>query len=108
MKARIKQNVWGNWYGYLGSRKVIAFADGPENTMEQEAQIWLAGHRTSNPLVKAGDTIQIGTRLTTGEIFWGSKQIVIRVSFNGTPIYRPRYAKVDKCPDFWRRTHAGK
>jgi hypothetical protein len=25
-KASVKQNRWGNWYGYLGRKRVIAFA----------------------------------------------------------------------------------
>ena len=40
-KARIHQNVWGNWYGYLGTRRVIAFGNGPEATAEQAANAWL-------------------------------------------------------------------
>lgn len=42
MKARIKQNAWGNWYGYLGTKKVIAFTNtSPGSGMEEEAQAWL-------------------------------------------------------------------
>jgi len=41
MKARIKQNAWGNWYGYLGTKKVASFANSPTETMEQQAQAWL-------------------------------------------------------------------
>jgi len=37
MKARIKQNVRGNWYGYLGTGRVRAFG-----TDQQEANDWLA------------------------------------------------------------------
>lgn len=55
-----------------------------------------------NPVVSVGDKIQVGTRLTDHSIMWGSIQTVKRVAFNGTPMYRPRFAKVDKCPDFWR------
>ena len=39
---RIKQNAWDNWYGYEGTRRVIAFANTPEHTAEQAANIWLA------------------------------------------------------------------
>lgn len=42
MKPRIRQNVWGNWYGYLGNRRVEAFANGREYSMERAAQNWLA------------------------------------------------------------------
>ena len=37
-KRRIKQNVWGNWNGYEGNRKVIEFGTG-----EFEANEWLRG-----------------------------------------------------------------
>jgi hypothetical protein len=36
MKKRIKQNVWGNWNGYRGRHKVIAFG-----TDGQAATEWL-------------------------------------------------------------------
>ena len=36
-KARIKQNVWGNWNGYVGKKKVMDFG-----TDERDAQQWLA------------------------------------------------------------------
>lgn len=41
MKARIKQNAWGNWYGYLGNKKVASFSNTPTETMEEQAQAWL-------------------------------------------------------------------
>jgi hypothetical protein len=37
----IKQNVWDNWYGYEGGRRVIAFANDPFRTSEQSAEEWL-------------------------------------------------------------------
>lgn len=44
MKRTIKQNVYGNWHGYEGGRKVELFLG---NTWEQEqdAREWLAGMR---------------------------------------------------------------
>lgn len=43
MKARIRKNIWDNWYGYLGTRRVIAFANTiPGYGMQQEAEKWLA------------------------------------------------------------------
>ena len=36
MKRRIHQNVWGNWNGYIGRRKVHEFG-----TDEDEAKLWL-------------------------------------------------------------------
>ncbi len=41
-RRRIHQNVWGNWYGYEGTRRVIAFGNSPEATAEQAAHAWLA------------------------------------------------------------------
>jgi len=40
-KARIKQNRWDNWYGYVGTRRVIAFGNTPEGTAEDNAKAWL-------------------------------------------------------------------
>jgi hypothetical protein len=40
-KARIKQNAWGNWYGYLGVSRVESFANTPYESAEQMAQRWL-------------------------------------------------------------------
>jgi hypothetical protein len=42
MKARIKQNIYGNWYGYLGNKRVMEFGETSEFTQEQNAQRWLA------------------------------------------------------------------
>lgn len=39
-KVKIHLNVWGNWYGYLGNKKVIAFSNHPEYSMEQAAIEW--------------------------------------------------------------------
>ena len=38
-KKRIKQNIWGNWNGYIGTRKVIEFGCGLAG--EYRAQEWL-------------------------------------------------------------------
>jgi len=43
MKRRIKQNLWGNWYGYEGNKKVIAFSNSPFESMEQAAKVWRDG-----------------------------------------------------------------
>lgn len=42
-KRRIRQNRFDNWYGYLGSRRVRAFANTPEETAEQAATRWQLG-----------------------------------------------------------------
>ena len=44
MKRRIRQNQWGNWKGYLGSRKVEDFG-----TDGQAAQEWAAGATLEKP-----------------------------------------------------------
>lgn len=36
MKRRIKRNIWGNWYGYEGTRRVIEFGED-----ERDAKEWL-------------------------------------------------------------------
>jgi hypothetical protein len=41
MKRRIHQNVWGNWYGYEGNKRVAAFSEGPTCSAEQAAERWL-------------------------------------------------------------------
>lgn len=41
MKARIKQNAWDNWYGYLGRKRVEMFFNTSTATAEQNAQAWL-------------------------------------------------------------------
>lgn len=41
-KARIHKNVWDNWYGYIGKRKVIAFGNSRTETAEQAAHKWYA------------------------------------------------------------------
>jgi hypothetical protein len=44
MKPRIHRNVWDNWNGYLGSRRVIEFGmDG------QDAREWLARMEAMKP-----------------------------------------------------------
>lgn len=41
MKRRIRKNAWGNWYGYLGNKKVEWFASDAEYSQEEIAQHWL-------------------------------------------------------------------
>jgi len=53
-------------------------------------------------LPKEGDIIQIGVPLLNGPLYWGSHQIIRRIASDGTPIYRPREAKVDKYASVWR------
>lgn len=51
---------------------------------------------------KEGDIIQIGVPLLNAPLFWGTHQIVREILSDGTPVYRPREAKVDKCAVIWR------
>jgi hypothetical protein len=41
VKRRIRQNIWGNWKGYEGSRKVHDFG-----TDEVEAKRWMSTGET--------------------------------------------------------------
>lgn len=40
-KPRIRKNVWDNWYGYIGTRRVVMFTNTPTQTQEQQAKQWL-------------------------------------------------------------------
>jgi len=40
-KITIRQNVWGNWYGYRSGRRVESFFNSAEESQEQAAQRWL-------------------------------------------------------------------
>ena len=42
--ARIKQNVWGNWNGYVGQRKVYEIG-----ASSFDANLWLEEQRKINP-----------------------------------------------------------
>jgi hypothetical protein len=45
-KYSIRQNVWGNWYGYKSGRRVISFGNSiPGYGAQQEAERWLAGRQ---------------------------------------------------------------
>jgi len=39
-KIAIRQNIWDNWYGYVGGKKVIAFGNDPYGSQEQHAKEW--------------------------------------------------------------------
>jgi hypothetical protein len=39
-KPRIRQTIYDNWYGYLGTRKVEYFSGTPRN-QEEQARRWL-------------------------------------------------------------------
>jgi hypothetical protein len=56
-KARIKQNIWGNWNAYLGRNKVQEFG-----SSEYDAKEWLRDQLT--PRQTYGDTVHP----VTGEV----------------------------------------
>ena len=61
----------------------------------------MVGHR--GPVVKVGDMIEVGCELTSGEVWWGKQTKVIGLMPpDGQPLYRPKWAKVDKVADLWR------
>ena len=37
----IRNNIWGNFYGYANGKKVISFAETSQHTQEENARIWL-------------------------------------------------------------------
>ncbi len=41
MRYRIRENRWGNWYGYAGRKRVEMFFASPEKSQEQSAREWL-------------------------------------------------------------------
>jgi hypothetical protein len=48
-KPRIRKNARDNWYGYLGTRRVIGFTNGPTETQQQQAERWLAERSAGGP-----------------------------------------------------------
>lgn len=48
MKARIRCNQYGNWYGYIGNKKVISFMNTPFDSQEQQAQSWLESQKLTS------------------------------------------------------------
>lgn len=55
MKARIRQNRFGNWYGYLGTRRVAAFGNSTTETAEQAAARWLREQTEGKVVVGRND-----------------------------------------------------
>ena len=52
MKRKIRQNIWANWNGYVGTRKVIEFG-----TDELAANIWIKG----DVMLKITDVVRLST-----------------------------------------------
>ena len=61
MKRRIHQNIWGNWNGYLGTRKVIEFG-----LDSWEAEHWLK-HGDSKPVPET-NAEQCGNGMNPSEV----------------------------------------
>lgn len=64
MKRRIRQNAWGNWYGYEGRKKVKDFAKTATHSQEEHARAWVEEREKeieseSRPRYKAGDPIKL-------------------------------------------------
>lgn len=88
MKARIRQNRWSNWYGYLGSKRVEAFGNSSTETAEQAANRWLREQQ----------------RESAKELCWVTREkfleyvgvVNAEVELRGkhTVIYRTKYAQV--------------
>lgn len=36
-----RKNIYDNWYGYVGGKRVIAFSNTASHTQEEEAEHWL-------------------------------------------------------------------
>jgi hypothetical protein len=56
LKPRIKQNIYGNWYGYLGNHRAEMFfgCGGFGGEQERQAQEWLAQQQELYRVVKGG------------------------------------------------------
>lgn len=46
---RIHKNVWDNWYGYKGRRRVIAFMNTLDFDQQGNAERWLAERQAGKP-----------------------------------------------------------
>jgi hypothetical protein len=56
-----------------------------------------------NPKLNKGDKFQVGTNMVGGYIMWGTIQTAQRIDPDGSPVYRPKWGKVDKKPHCWRK-----
>lgn len=71
-RARIRENAWGNWYGYIGNKRVEQFFNTPEETQEQQARRWLAeqeaqGHTPGAHRVTPSQYTPSGRRASVGD-----------------------------------------
>ena len=100
----IKENVWGNWYGYESGRRVMAFGNLPEATAEQAARAWLTTGPSGIqvPIVHLNGTgeRQLGDSL---ERAWRQVQAAIRAVVEAAPHQRDYYPLGDLA---WQRAVA--
>jgi hypothetical protein len=65
-KARIRQNRYDNWYGYLGTRRVMAFPNTiPNHGARQAAEEWLAKR---NRIQEIRNALKVGAGVFTGAL----------------------------------------
>jgi hypothetical protein len=72
-KARIRKNRYDNWYGYLGTRRVIAFPNTiPNYGAEQAAKEWLTAQTTLTPrqvrIQEIQNALKAGAGVFTGTL----------------------------------------
>jgi hypothetical protein len=48
-RYRIRETAWGNWYGYLGSKRVECFGASSTETQQQAAERWLREKTLRDP-----------------------------------------------------------
>jgi len=53
---KVRENQWGNWYGYRGRRRVMEFANTSEFTAEQNAYRWLFVEQMKERCAEIGTT----------------------------------------------------
>jgi hypothetical protein len=72
MKHSIRENAWGNWYGYTGGRKVEQFFSNQHgDDQQQQAEAWLLARNCERVLSEHGADLarlQRGINRTTLEI----------------------------------------
>lgn len=60
-KPSIRQNIYGNWYGYKGRSLVASFGNSSQGTAEQAANEWLRVQQA--PVRKPGEWIKASEEL---------------------------------------------
>ena len=63
-KPRIRQNIWGNWNAYLGTRKHMEFG-----TSEYDAKLWLLDQTQPKQTYGAQVNPETGERAPYGQMW---------------------------------------